>query len=111
MILITKNHLTMTTANTKRRGTRNTINVEDFKNWINKQLERTDPYADDKFKAALCSVLEYALKMANRYKGYNDNYWLKAGFDEWRNAGEPDFPEKEKYIYGPTGQRYNRHYY
>jgi hypothetical protein len=101
----------MTTSKTPRSKSRNTFNIVELKDWVNQQLERTDDFADDKFKAGLCCVIEHVLTTTNRYKGYNDNYWLKSGFQEWRKAGEPGFPEKNKYCYGPSGQRYNRHYY
>jgi hypothetical protein len=100
----------MATAS-KKRGRRITVNVEDFKQWVNQQLERTDNFADDKFKAGLCSAVEHVLQTANRYHGYTDNNWIRTGYQEWLAAGQPDYPDKDKYVYGPTGQQYNRHYY
>lgn len=88
-----------------------TLNVQEFKDYINKQLQRTDQFADDGFKAGLCVALEHVLHTANCYHGYTDNYWFEKGAGEWEQAGKPDFPEKDKFIYGPTGQRYNRRYY
>lgn len=90
---------------------KNTFKVEEFKTWVNQQLKRTDDFANDEYKAGLCAALEHVLQNSNRYQGYNDNYWLQKGWQEWRNAGEPDFPLKDQFIYGPTGQRFNRHYY
>lgn len=91
--------------------TKNTLKIAAIKEWINKQLERTDEFADDKFKAGMCHVLEHILTKANRYHGYTDNYWIRTGYHDWLAAGEPGYPEKEAYVYGPTGQKYNRHYY
>lgn len=90
---------------------KNTFKVQEFKAYINDQLKRTDTYANDNFKAGLCIALEHILKQCNCYEGYNDNYWLEKGAEEWLRAGEPDFPEKNQFIYGPTGQQYNRIYY
>lgn len=88
-----------------------TYKIDEFKQWVNAQLKRTDEFANDIFKSALCTELEHVLKNCNSYQGYNDNYWLQQGWNEWRAAGEPDFPEKNKFIYGPSGQRFNRQYY
>jgi hypothetical protein len=87
------------------------FNVQQFKVWINQQLKRTDEFATDKFKSGLCIALEHVLQQTGQYKGYNDNYWQEKGFREWLAAGQPDFPEKDRFIYGPTGQKFNRHYY
>jgi len=88
-----------------------TFKVDEFKSWINQQLKRTDDIATDEYKAGLCEAIEHVLQKSNRYEGYNDNYWLQKGWQEWREAGEPDFPLKDKFICGPTGQKFNRQYY
>lgn len=80
-----------------------------FKDWTNQLLASSD--LNDKFKAGLCVTLEHILHKNNCFHGYNDNYWIQKGCREWYAAGQPDFPEKNKYCYGPTGQQYNRHYY
>lgn len=83
------------------------MDVEQLKSWTNEQLKRTDEYADQKFKAGLCSVLEQVLRVTGNYNGYNHNYWNETGWKLWREAGEPDFPEKNQYI----GPEYDRVYY
>lgn len=85
--------------------------VTDFKNWINQQLKSCDESIHDKHKEGFCITIEHVLYKTERYKGYTDNYWIKNGFREWMAAGEPDFPERYKYYYGPTAQQYNRHYF
>jgi hypothetical protein len=85
------------------------VNVDDFKEWTNQQLKSVD--FNDKHKAALCITIEHILLAAHHYKGYNDNYWVQKGCREWFAAGQPEGEEKNKYMYGPTGQQYNRHYY
>ena len=84
-----------------------TMDVEQLKSWTNEQLKRTDDYADQKFKAGLCSVLAHVLHATGNYHGFNYTYWLETGNDLWRKDGEPDFPEKNKYI----GNEYDRVYY
>lgn len=44
---------------------------------------------------------------AKEYNGFRYLYWSKQGFEEWKEAGEPGFPEKNKYI----GPEYDRAYY
>jgi len=89
---------------------RKTFKIEVFKEYVNKQLERTDDFATQKFKAGLCLALEEVLFRTGNYNGYNYNYWIKKGFKEWQEAGEPGFPEKNKYLYGKGGHEYNRFY-
>ena len=88
-----------------------TFKVDEFKNYVNEQLARTDEFANKEFKAGLCVALGTVLMKSNNYEGFNYNYWNEKGWKEWRNAGEPDFPEKNKYLYGEGGHEYNRHYY
>lgn len=88
-----------------------TFRVEVFKDWVNDQLKRTDDFATDRFKAGLCHALEYVLKQCHCYHGYMDNYWGQIGWQQWIEAGEPDFPDKEQFMYGPSGQKYARSYY
>ena len=92
------------------------VKVADLLEWGNAQLAREDEFADQKFKAGVCVLLEKALHESGNYQGYNQIYWLKQGYQEWRAAGEPDFPEKEKYTFGEGGKtgtfgEYSRIYY
>lgn len=54
-------------------------------------------------KAKICGEIENLLFAADAYAGFNHNYWLEQGFYEWREDGEPCFPEKDRYITGPDG--------
>jgi hypothetical protein len=54
----------------------------------------------------MCAVLEQALHMANCYGGYNHIQWMTGGFEQWKEAGSPPFPEKEKYIGNDTRRKY-----
>ena len=87
-----------------------TAKVLDLLKYANEQLARTDKWADDQFKSGICVFIEHILRNANCYAGYNDTYWMKQGCKEWIAAGEPDFPEKDKYIFGPLG-KFSRFYY
>lgn len=88
---------------------RKTIELVEILETCNKQL-RSGEWSDEQ-KKMICLVLEDLLHKADVYAGFNDNYWLAIGCTEWHENGEPNFPEKEKYIYGPSNQRYNRFYY
>lgn len=84
-----------------------TTNVEMFKTWANEQLKRQDEFATQEFKAGICIGVERVLHDSGNYKGYNNTYWLETGFALWNKAGQPDFPEKNKYI----GAEYDRVYF
>ena len=49
-----------------------TIEVKEMLEWANKQLARTDEYADEKFKAGICTMIEKLLMETGNYKGYNE---------------------------------------
>ena len=84
---------------------RKTFDVGEFRNWVNSLLDN-DRLSQDE-KRALCMAVEHALHETNNYKGYNQIYWMKAGYQEWQAAGEPGFPEKQKFL----GLEYDRHYF
>ena len=86
-----------------------TFSVKKFKESIN--LKLTLPTLSAECKAGLCQALESVLIETGNYKGYNFIYWLEKGCDEWREAGFPGSPEKEKFIYGPGGSEWDRVYY
>ena len=52
-------------ANTKK-----TFNVDDFIEWGNKNLARTDKDADFGFKDGICSSIEHVLHATGNYKGF-----------------------------------------
>ena len=49
-----------------------TIQVLKMLEWGNKQLARTDEYADEKFKAGICVMLEELLMVTGNYQGYRE---------------------------------------
>lgn len=51
---------------------RKTIEVKEMLEWANKQLGRTDEYADTKFKAGICTMIEHLLMETDNYMGYNE---------------------------------------
>ncbi|CAG0983747.1 hypothetical protein METP3_02234 [Methanosarcinales archaeon] len=81
------------------------IDVSDIRIFVNKLLE--NPRINQKDKEAYCYLLEHFLMEAKEYNGFRYLYWSKQGFEEWKKAGEPGFPEKNKYI----GPEYDRTYY
>ena len=91
-----------------------TIEVEKIKVYANSMLARTDKFATVEFKAGIAIMIELILMSTNNYRGFQYNYWNDKGYKEWHDAGEPNFPEKDKYIYGPKGKdnaEYDRTYY
>ena len=85
-----------------------TFEVKAFKDYVNAQLTRTDKFATESFKSALCVALEEVLHKTNNYKGYNDLYWLEIGWDQWTRNGKTEvWEEKNKFIYGEAGTKYD----
>jgi hypothetical protein len=82
-----------------------TIKIDELKKIANHLLACDE--VSDEFRNGVASLLEDALRTANAYKGYNFFDWLDTGFHAWKNAGEPDFPEKDKFL----GNRTKRIYY
>jgi hypothetical protein len=92
--------------------TRKTIEVETIKGWVNGQLARKDQPVEA--RRALCNLLEIALFEAGAYSGFNDVYWMsEGGYEQWREAGSPDFPEKYRFIHGTKDGEdlFRRRYY
>jgi hypothetical protein len=93
---------------------RKTMEIIQFKNFINEQLKRTDEIGiTEHFKCALCVTLERVLLDANCYHGFNYLYWSdEGGCDQWEKNGKIEtFPEKDKYIHGEIGSKYNGNKY
>jgi hypothetical protein len=69
--------------------------IDSFKEGVEYELEE------------LRTTTESLLLNLNQYNGFNDIYWFYGGGNEaWRDAGEPDFPEKEAYIREDLGLFY-----
>jgi len=83
---------------------RKTFSVEEAKTKANEWLARD---VSQEEKRGVCFLIENILHRTGNYKGFSYNYWDEKGFKDWLDAGEPDFPEKSKYI----GPEYSRHYY
>ena len=97
---------------------RKTFEVEAFKKFVNKQLERTDEHANNTgFKSAMCVALEKVLHDANQYNGYNHLYWSEGGCSQWEKHGKTEeWEAKRLYILGDVnskykGDEYARRYY
>ncbi len=88
---------------------RKTIEVEWIKDRINTQL--AEPSFSQPEKMRLCFLLEDVLHQSNNYNGFQFNYWNDGGYKAWLTAGEPSFPEKEKYITNNKKEEYSRIYY
>ena len=82
-----------------------TIELNSFRVFVNRLL--ANPRISQKEKEAYCYLLEYYLREAKEYCGFKYLYWMDKGCKEWKAAGEPEFPEKSKYL----GPEYDRAYY
>ena len=47
-----------------------TVEVKGLLEWANRQLERTDEYADTGFKSGICTMIEKVLMDTSNYNGY-----------------------------------------
>src|SRR5688572_12893022 len=56
-------------------------------------------------KRDICTMVESLLMGSDTYQGFDNIYWSRQGCNEWYEAGQPDFPEKNKYIIGPEGDK------
>lgn len=77
---------------------------QNTKNLVNEFMKNSADGATAE-RSLLQAITEKLLMSTNSYRGFNYLYWSAQGFNEWMEAGEPDFPEKDKYIYGPSGDR------
>lgn len=67
-----------------------TIQVESLKIWANNSLKREDEFADQKFKAGICTAIERILMDSDNYRGFqflelnakidSDNYYNRYYF-------------------------------
>jgi len=58
------------------------------------------------FRQGVSALLESVLMATGNYQGYNFNAWEGGGYTAWVAAGEPRFPEKDKYLGDQTARRY-----
>lgn len=87
-----------------------TFTVSEFKKIVNEQLERTDEFADNKYKEGICLMWHKVANRTGQYNGYQYLYWHLQGYDEWVKAGQPEGIVKEDFIVGNLGE-YARRYY
>jgi rhodanese-related sulfurtransferase len=84
------------------------IKFEDFKAEVNRILNVPENQTvTQEFKAGICSTFEHFAMATKNYNGFGHTYWMEKGYKEWHDAGEPEFPEKQKYF----GLEYTRTYY
>ena len=63
---------------------RKTIEVESLKIWANNSLKREDEFADQKFKAGICTAIERILMDSDNYQGFSFLY-------EDQKVGTPNY--------------------
>ena len=63
---------------------------------------RDSPDSDKASRKMLQTFVKSLLFDAQCYRGYNYLYWESIGYKEWCDAGQPDYPQKYRYIYGPS---------
>jgi hypothetical protein len=89
--------------------TRKTIEVREIREMVNSYIEQDITQPE---KTALCVLLESILHKTGNYHGYNHNFWMRGGCDEWRRNGSPyDWQEKKIFVTGPKNDEYGRTYY
>lgn len=88
---------------------RKIVDISKLKDWTNVQLSRTDDYATQEFKAGIFTAVSNTLHATGQYNGFQHLYWMNGGCEEWYKAGEPDFPEKNRFIYGEGGKEQNEY--
>lgn len=81
-----------------------TIKVGDVKQYANNLLK--NPKLSQEFKQGVASMIEHVLHTTDNYGGFSYNYWNAVGYKLWKEAGQPGFLEKQKYI----GNEYDRQY-
>lgn len=72
--------------------------IRECVDYINSRLEANIQQGE---KQALCVIAEKLLMNSNMYAGFSNNYWTKQGYREWMESGQPEGPEKKKFIIGP----------
>lgn len=77
--------------------TRKTIEVQALVDKVNAFMKNSDDSQTGE-RLALHSFLSDILMKTGNYHGYNYLHWLDKGCDDWRAAGEPGFPEKDKFL-------------
>ena len=77
--------------------------IDNMKKHINNMLRQ--PLPQDT-KVTLCCMLENILMETDQYKGYNYNYWLQQGCNDFHNNPEDYDKDKDDFIYGPEGNKH-----
>jgi len=81
-----------------------TIKVEEVRHYANKLLK--NPKLSQEFKQGVEAMIEHILHTTDNYGGFSYTYWNEIGYKLWKEAGEPGFPEKQKFI----GNEHDRYY-
>ncbi len=81
-----------------------TTSVEELRLYANKLLKNSK--LSQEFKNGVCTMIEHVLHDTGNYAGFSYTYWNEVGYKLWIAAGQPGFPEKQKYI----GNEYDRYY-
>jgi hypothetical protein len=85
---------------------RKTYEVEKLRAYVNKALANDHWTAEQ--KQAMAFLLESVLMDTGNYRGFNYLKWVdEGGYEAWLADGQPDFPEKDKYL----GDKMRRRYY
>ena len=69
----------------------------------------TDETKTADFRRGVAAVVEGILHDFNVYAGFNFVDWLNGGCERWHAEGEPDFPEKTKYLGDETKKYFYLH--
>ncbi len=79
------------------------INIAELKIEVNNLNDLLATAIPQEAKRRISSTIGALLMKAGLYNGFQYLYWAETGCKAWRDAGEPNFPEKEAYVIGPEG--------
>ena len=81
-----------------------TFKVQEFKAYINSQLEREDSYMTEDVRGGLILALEEVLHNTANYNGFTNYGWANGGCERWEKDGRPEdktpyYSQENKRIY------------
>lgn len=86
------------------------IDLAEIKNQLAAMNDLLESGIPQEQKAKICTAVESLLCSVDCYSGFNYLYWLREGFEKWQDSGEPDFPEKLRFIVGDGSEPHHGEY-
>lgn len=90
---------------------RKTVSVDSLKTEINRLLALDPTRITVDQRKILSHLLENVLMESGNYRGYGHLHWMKeGGYEQWREAGQPEDASKAQFIYGSDSDDWRREY-